>query len=183
MIEAGTYIIAVLVCGGRINLRNATVSDLDCFLSFLRRIGADIEIKENEITITASPLSAFDITTEPYPGFPTDLHPQCAALASVCNGKSSITETVFKNRFAYLQQLSKLGLKYIRTDDRVEIFGNTPFKCGKADSTDLRGGASLLIAALSAKGESIIGNSEFIERGYSDVVLKLSKLGADIRKI
>jgi UDP-N-acetylglucosamine 1-carboxyvinyltransferase len=97
--------------------------------------------------------------------------------------RKMIFETVFKNRFAYLQQLSKLGLKYIRTDDRVEIFGNTPFKCGKADSTDLRGGASLLIAALSAKGESIIGNSEFIERGYSDVVLKLSKLGADIRKI
>ncbi len=183
MIEAGTYIIAVLVCGGRINLRNAPVSDLDCFLSFLRRIGADIEIKENEITVTASPLSAFDIITEPYPGFPTDLHPQCAALASVCNGKSSITETVFKNRFAYLEQLSKLGLKYIRTDDRVEIFGNTPFKCGKADSTDLRGGASLLIAALSANGESVIGNAEYIERGYSDLVYKLGNLGADIRKI
>jgi len=183
MIEAGTYIIATLVCGGKIKLNNAPIADLECFLSFLRRIGAAIEINGNEVTVKESSLSAFDIVTEPYPGFPTDLHPQCAALASVCDGKSTITETVFKNRFAYLEQLSKLGLKYKQISDRVEIFGNTPFKCGKADATDLRGGASLLIAALSANGESIIGNSEFIERGYSDVEFKLSNLGADIMKI
>lgn len=180
MIEAGTYMLTPLICGGNVCLHNAPIHDLECIISILRSIGAGIDIENGVITVSKSMLKPFEITTAPYPDFPTDLHPQFTVLASVCNGTSNITEAVFDSRFAYLSPLRKMGLNCIIEDDKVTVSGNTKFTNLEVFATDLRGGAALILAALSAKGVSKIYNAEYINRGYSNVVEKLRGIGAEI---
>lgn len=180
MIEAGTYMLAPLICGGRISFSGVPIGDLTCFLELLNEIGASVSVSNGTVTVSGGNLKAFNVTTAPYPEFPTDLHPQCAVLASFCNGTSTITETVFNSRFAYLAPLENMGFKYRLNGNRLSVYGNTELKTAEVSATDLRGGASLMLAALSAKGESRIHNAEYINRGYSCVVEKLRGVGAEI---
>lgn len=180
MIEAGTYMLAPLLCGGRISMTGAPSEDLSCFSELITEIGASVSVSGGKLTVSGGELRAFDVTTAPYPAFPTDLHPQIAVLATACKGVSSVTETVFSGRFAYLTPLKKMGLKCSLDGNRLTILGNTELKSASVSATDLRGGASLILAALSARGESVISNAEYINRGYSRMVEKLSGVGAEI---
>ncbi len=180
MIEAGTFITYSLLTGGDITCLNAPVNQLSSFLNVIDQMGAKLITKENSVKVTSSSLSPACVHTAPYPGFPTDLHPQTAVLMASANGISTICETVFKNRFHYLEPLRALGLTATESGCRLTIYGNTSFTGGEVRATDLRGGAALVGAALCAHGKSVINDTVYIERGYSEFVGKLRALGAEI---
>ena len=180
MIEAGTYLFVGLSCGGKVTCSDAPCEHLNSVLNVLKNMGAKIERKDNNITAYAENLIATDVETSPYPGFPTDLHPQLAVLMSKAKGISTIKESVFKSRFKYLDSLKKLGMECSVIGDTLKIYGERNFSGTKVSATDLRGGAALIIAALSAKGKTVIENTHYISRGYSDTVQKLTSLGAKI---
>lgn len=180
MIEAGTFITYSLLTGGDITCNNAPVSQLGAFIELIKDMGANIETGDNSVRVRPSALTPSSIYTAPYPGFPTDLHPQTAVLMSLADGNSELLETVFENRFRYLEPLRSLGLKAEVCGSKLTIFGNTVYKGGKVSATDLRGGAALVGAALCAVGTSVINEVSYIERGYSGFVNKLRALGADI---
>ncbi len=181
MIEAGTYLLLGALSGSDITVKNADPSHLDSFFTALAKIGLTIEIFDTGITVSIdTPLDTADIITAPYPDFPTDLAPVTAPLVALSGGR--ITEGVWHNRFGYLSELSKLGVNYCLHDGYADIY-KSRFAPAIAEALDLRGGAALLITALAANGESVVENSELIKRGYTDVVNKLSALGADIKEI
>lgn len=183
MIEAGTMLIASLVTGGKIRCNNAPIDELGSFIDFLRRSGAEISYNGSTVTAVLEKLYPTDIITAPYPAFPTDLQPQACVLLGLANGKSSITETVFESRFAYTTELSKAGLLASISNNTLNISGIQCYHSSHMNATDLRGGVAMVLAALNAKGKSIITNTELIERGYSDFTERLSLLGADIKKV
>ncbi len=181
MIEAGTYVALSLLLDSEIKINGARFSELESFLLPLVKSGAIIEYDDNSIITSSKIDEQMNIITSPYPEYPTDLHPQTVPLIAVsCGG--SVTERVWQNRFGYLSELSKFGVRY-------EICGNTvnirksALTPARAVSPDLRGGASLLLAALYANGESVIENVEIIKRGYGNIVEKLKALGADIKEL
>ena len=133
------------------------------------------------VTTSGALTARADIVTAPYPAFPTDLQPQTAPLLATCCG-GKITEGVWRNRFGYLDELSKFGVRFLRGDGYAEILKST-ITPSKAKAPDLRGGAALLLCALSADGESVIENSEIIKRGYGNITEKLRRVGADIEEI
>ena len=182
MIEAGTYICAALATKGKIKCNNAPVSELDTFLSVLKRCGAQLSKTENAVTVSCRSLSGTELFTEPYPGFPTDLQPQTTALLGLSDGKSKITEAIFKKRFGYLNELKKFGLQFTVEDNSALITGVDQYTQANAFATDLRGGAAAVICALNASGTSTVDNTELIERGYSALSKKLCSLGADIKR-
>lgn len=182
MIEAGTFLIAAMATNGKIRCNSAPVFQLRSVLEVLERIGADIEIGSDNIIVSASALLATDVITEPYPSFPTDLQPQISTLLGIAKGESSVRETVFESRFAYLSEIEKCGMKYKIQGDTLKISGVEHYCCADMTATDLRGGAAAVIAALNANGKSEIDNIALIERGYSSFHTKLASLGADIIK-
>ena len=145
-------------------------------------MGANIKANGSSYTASAEALHGIALTSAPYPYFPTDLQPQISALLGVSMGKSSVTEGVFENRFAYVNELRKCGFKGILRGNTLYIQGIKSYTPASLTATDLRGGAALTIAALVSAGESQIYGTELIERGYSDFVGKLQRLGADIKK-
>lgn len=180
MIEAGTYMIASLATGGKIRCKFAPSKQLISFFEVLKNIGADVFTETSGVTVTADRLKATDVMTCPYPGLPTDLQPQLTALLGISEGISSVTDTVFEARFRYLQELEKFGLEYECLDNTVKIKGIQSYLAANVNATDLRGGAACIIAALNAKGKSVINNANIIKRGYSDIESKLRMLGADV---
>ncbi len=182
MIEAGTYLSMGLACGGKIRCNNAPITELDAVLKVLKNMGATTEINGTSITAYSHKLAPTDITTAPYPSFPTDLHPPFAVLLSRASGISHIRESVFEYRFRYLDPLSKFGLKTEVDNGVLRINGGSELFACRAACTDLRGGAALVSAALCSEGESRIENTHYIARGYEDMPKKLSRLGADIRE-
>lgn len=181
MIEAGTYLALSLATDSNITVIGANSSELASFSSFLTKYGIRMENGEGYMSANGS-LSGFaELLTGPYPEFPTDLQPQIAPLMALgCGGR--ITEGVWRERFSYLSELARFGVGYTRFDGGASIYPSrlTPAAC---TATDLRGGAALLIAALATAGESVISSSELIDRGYQDIVKKLSRLGARIKEI
>lgn len=183
MIEAGTYLLAGAITGGGVTVRGIAPSQLAALLDTLAKMGADIDLEENAVTvIVASRLSATSITTQPYPGFPTDLQPQMAALFCTARGESQIRENIWHHRFRYIDELVKMGASATVTDNVAGVKG-CPLHGATLTIPDLRAGAALLLASLSAEGESRLRGAHLIERGYENYIEKLRRIGADIRLI
>lgn len=184
-VEAGTYMVASAITGGDLTLENLSLADLTSVIFKLREIGANITILNQDklrVRMNSRPLS-FKIKTMPYPGFSTDLQSAMLALACIAPGVSVIQETVFENRFLIVPELIKMGAKIITNESMAIITGVDYLYGANVDSPDLRGGASLVLASLSAKGESEIKNIEVIERGYEKMEVKLRNVGAIIEKV
>ena len=180
-IEAGTYMIAAAITGGDVLVKNIIPKHMDSLTAKLDEMNVTIEEHDDSIRITANrPLHSANVKTMSYPGFPTDLQPQIAALLSVCQGESVITENVWDNRYQYIEELQKLGAK-IKIEGRIAHIAGVPaLKGANVCATDLRAGAAMILAALAAEGESVIEGVRYIDRGYEDVEHKFNALGADI---
>jgi len=182
-IEAGTYLMALGAAGGELTLTNCEPDHLPSLLEKLRLVGMKIEVGENEIRAARlGTLRCADITTMPYPGFATDLQAQFMALMCFAPGVSLIHETIFENRFMHAAELRRLGAD-IRIDGHTAIVtGGGPLHGARVMATDLRASASLVVAGLAAEGVTKISRIYHLERGYDDLVGKLTAVGAIIRK-
>lgn len=183
-IEAGTYLLALLITGGQGTLENVVPEDLSTTLDLVQQMGAMIEVKEQTISISSPKrLRPFSVSTGPYPGFPTDLQPQVVAVATQAQGVSRLTEVIFDQRFGYTAELNKLGARISIENNTVLVYGNTGLRGADLVAGDLRAGAALVLATLSAEGQSIISSVEHIDRGYEAMEKKLSQLGARIVRL
>ena len=185
-IEAGTYIIMAALIGKNLKVDNIIPNHLEALIAKLTECGVNMEIGLDNILIkNSNNYKSTDIKTLVYPGFPTDLQQVMATFLTQCKGKSVIEETIYENRFQNIPELEKMGAKVkIRQDNRkVTIQGKTPLKGCNVTATDLRAGASLLVAALIAEGTTTIDNISYILRGYDKIIEKLSKIGAKIEII
>jgi len=181
MIEAGTYLALSLMTDSELRICGSDSSHLASFLDLLAAGGAKLSEASGAISAVGGLSKAIDVSAEPYPAFPTDLQPQMAPLfARFCGG--SITDKVWRSRFGYLSQLSHFGIRYELFDGGAKIYPSD-IRPASAAAPDLRGGAALVMAALFARGESIIDGSEIIRRGYGDIVNKLRAVGADIKEL
>lgn len=181
MIEAGTYMCAVAGTGGRVKLTNVIPKHLESIISKLSEMGVMIEEGEDSITVTSSGhLKGTTITTAVYPGFPTDMQPQFGALCCVAQGMSTINEKIWDNRFAYLDEIIRMGITVTRSTNTAWFPGNQKLLGSTVAATDLRGGAAMVIAGLMADGVTEITNPHYIDRGYDDLIGKLRALGAYI---
>ena len=182
-IEAGTYLVAGAITGGRVKITNANPMHIEPIINKLEEANCKLNVEKNTIEIIAPKrVKAIDIKTMPYPGFPTDLQSIFAALLATGKGTSVITENIFESRYKYVQELNRMGAK-IKVECRNAIIkGTKKIQGANVVSTDLRGGAALVIEALVAKGETQINNIDYILRGYEKMEEKLRQLGADIRK-
>ncbi len=185
MIEAGTFMIAAAATGGRVRIDGVIPKHMECLSAKLEEMGAQIEEVDDSILVSADRrLDKTTVKTLPYPGFPTDLQPQIATLLCLCDGVSHVTETIFENRFKYIDELQKMGANVRVVNGKTAIIEGVPqFSAATLRAMDLRGGAALIIAALAADGVSSIVNIGSIERGYDNICGKLAALGADIRKV
>lgn len=180
-IEAGTLLCAAAVTGGEIKLKKVNVLHIAPILNKLTEAGCTIKLKENEINLKAPKrLKAIDIKTMPYPGFPTDMQAIMGGILVLANGTSVIVENIFENRYKYIQELKKMGAKVNVEGKTAVIKGVKRLYGSKVMATDLRGGASLVLAGLAAKGTTNVENIEYILRGYENLELKLKNLGAEI---
>ncbi len=185
-IEAGTYLVIASLLGRELKIDNMIPSHLEALIAKLTEAGVEMEIGLDNIIIhEPKPYRAIDIKTLVYPGFATDLQQIMAPFLTQCKGRSSIEETIYENRFQNIPELDKMGANtQIRKDNRkVVIRGKTPLKGAKVTATDLRGGASLLVAGLIAEGVTTIDNISYILRGYDEIVEKLTAVGAKIEII
>jgi len=183
-IEAGTYMIAGAITGGDVTVCNVIPKHMESLTAKLIEMGCDTENGDDWIRVKSDGrLSAVNLKTMYYPGFPTDLQPQMTALLAQGEGTSYVTEAVFPNRFQYVDQLMRLGVK-IKIEGRMAVVEGPARLTGtEVIATDLRAGASLVVAALAATGVTKISNIHFIDRGYQDLAQKLSSLGANIKRI
>ena len=184
MIEAGTYMAAVAASGGRVSIRGVIPKHMETVTAKLLEMGVDVEIYEDIITVSryVRPGPA-NVKTYFYPGFPTDMQPQFAALLAVANGTSIVTESVWESRFQYVDELRKMGADVTVDGNRATINGIARLKAAEVTATDLRAGAALIIAGLNAEGETKVAGVEKIERGYDDIVGKLKSIGAEVELI
>lgn len=183
MIEAGTYMCAVAGTGGCVTLTNVIPKHLESIISKLTDMGAIIEEHDDSITISSDGnLKGTEITTAVYPGFPTDMQPQFGVLLCSANGMSTIHEKIWENRFAYLDELIRMGITVTRSNNTAWFPGNQRLLGSSVSATDLRGGAAMVIAGLMACGTTEIACPEFIDRGYDDLIGKLNSLGACIER-
>ena len=183
-IEAGTYMIAAAATGGDITVRNIIPKHMEPLTAKLIEMDCAVMSGDDFIRVRGSDkLRATNIKTRAYPGFPTDLQPQMTALLNLAHGTSFVTENIWESRFQYVDELKRLGCN-ITVEGKVAVIeGPAKLTGAEAFATDLRAGASLVIAALAAKGRTTIGDVRFIDRGYEDIVGKLASLGADIVRI
>ncbi|HHU60772.1 MAG: UDP-N-acetylglucosamine 1-carboxyvinyltransferase [Bacillota bacterium] len=183
-IEAGTYLLALLITGGKGTLTNVRPKHFASLIKVVREMGAYVDIKNDSITLDSpQKLLPFHLFTEPYPGFPTDLQPQMVAVATQAHGISLLTESVFDRRFGYITELQKLGAKVDVEEGQARVIGDRRLKGTGLVSRDLRAGAALVLASLCADGHSTIEGIEHIERGYESMELRLRELGAKISRI
>jgi UDP-N-acetylglucosamine 1-carboxyvinyltransferase len=184
-IEAGTYLVAAAATGGRVRLEGANPHHLDIVLDKLREAGAEVTAGEDWIALDmhgARP-KAVDITTAPYPGFPTDMQAQFTALNSVAEGAGRVTETVFENRLIQTHEMNRMGADIVIEGNTALIRGRETLKGAPVMASDLRASASLVIAGLVAEGETLVDRIYHIDRGYECIEEKLQSLGADIRRL
>ncbi|WP_324715691.1 UDP-N-acetylglucosamine 1-carboxyvinyltransferase [Carboxydochorda subterranea] len=181
-IEAGTYLLASLASRGEIVLENVIPKHLESLLAKLEEAGVQIEVGLDSLraSLRRRP-SAISVKTLPYPGFPTDLQPQLSAFLLTAEGTSIVTERVFEDRFRHIDELKRMGAQ-IKTESRTAVIMGVPQLSGApVTATDLRTGAALVIAGLSATGETTVDGFRHVRRGYARMVEKLASLGADIR--
>ena len=181
-IVTGTYLIAAAMTRGKVRLTNANYQDVYALLNKLRNAGVNIDYDNSNIWIEMNkrPIACSSIETQPYPGFPTDLQAQMLALQTVSDGISVITENLFETRFKHVPELMKMGAKITLKDRMAIVRGVTKLYGNEVISSDLRGGASLVLAGLIAEGKTVVSNANFIDRGYEKFEEKLNMLGANI---
>lgn len=184
-IEAGTYLVAGAMTRGCVTVREVEPKTLGSVLDKLRQAGAHISIEGNSITLDmrGKRPKAVDITTAPYPEFPTDMQAQFVALNCVAEGKSKVIETVFENRFMHVPELKRMGAQIIQGDNYVICEGRAQLTGAPVMATDLRASAGLVLAGLMARGNTIVDRIYHIDRGYECIEEKLSLLGAQIRRL
>ena len=173
---------AVAGAGGDVLIKNVIPKHMDCISIKLREMGVTVTDMDDCIRVTReAPLLRTNVKTLPYPGFPTDMQPQIAAVLCAAEGTSIVTEGVWDNRYKYVNQLRKMGAQF-QVDGRVAVVeGVEQLHGATVEACDLRAGAALVIAGLCADGVTTVEDIEYIERGYQDLVGKLQALGADIR--
>ncbi|MCL2568865.1 MAG: UDP-N-acetylglucosamine 1-carboxyvinyltransferase [Oscillospiraceae bacterium] len=180
-IEAGTYMAAVAAVGGEVLVKNVIPKHLECITSKLQEMGVTVkDLGEAVLVKRDGPLHRTNIKTMPYPGFPTDMQPQIGIALCLAQGTSIITESIWDNRYRYLDELKKMGVT-VQVDGKTAVIeGVTGLTGAPVSCCDLRAGAALVIAGLAAQGETIVEQIHYIERGYEDLVEKMQGLGADI---
>ena len=183
-IEAGTYMAAAAATQGDVTLKNVITKHLESITAKLREMGVQVEEYDDCIRVCSEGrLHRCNVKTMPHPGFPTDMQPQIAVLLSVADGTSIVTEGVWDNRFKYIDELKRMGAD-VSVDGKVAVIqGVDTLKGAPVKATDLRAGAAMIVAGLSAQGTTYIEDTDHIERGYEDVVEKFASLGADIRVV
>lgn len=183
MIEAGTYMAAVAATGGRVTVSNVIPKHLEVVSAKLEEAGATVIIGDDSITVESTgKLRGISINTQPYPGFATDMQPQFSAMLCFADGASDIVENIFNNRFQFMDELAKMGANIKIDSNHAVIRGGAVLSGAPLTCHDLRAGAAMVIAALATKDTSILEGIDKIERGYYNIVGKLSELGADIQK-
>lgn len=183
-IVAGTYLTAAAMTHGKITLRGVIPAHLSPCLTVFEEAGCDISISSTSVTLTSPPYlrAVKTVRTMPYPGFPTDMQAQILAMTTVCHGTSVIIETIFESRYKHVSELLRFGAK-IRVDGRMAVIEGTPALTGASViASDLRGGASLVLAGLAAQGTTIVDDIKYILRGYENLSGVLSSLGCEIVK-
>ena len=183
-IEAGTYMAAVTATGGELLIKNVIPKHLECIAAKIAEMGAEVEEMDDAVLVRRTgKLTRTNVKTLPYPGFPTDMQPQVAACLCLAEGTSVLTEGVWDNRYRYVDEFRRMGAQ-IQVDGKVAIIEGVPYLTGASvEAPDLRAGAALVIAGLAAHGTTEVSQIRFIERGYEDIVRKLSGIGADIRVV
>ena len=183
-IEAGTYMAAAVATGGDIRVENVIPKHMEPITARLMAAGAEIEEGDDWIRVARKgPLQKINVKTMPHPGFPTDMQPQMAAMLTLAEGASIITEGVWDNRFKYVDELIRLGAR-ITVDGKVAVIEGVEELTGApVKAIDLRGGAAMIIAGLVARGTTEIEDIIYIERGYEDVVEKITALGGDMKRV
>jgi UDP-N-acetylglucosamine 1-carboxyvinyltransferase len=183
-IEAGTFLIAGALTGGDLNIANCDPTHLDAILGKLKEVGVKTKSTADSVRVMGdNPFTASDMTTEEYPGFPTDMQAQFMALATQAEGTSVITENIFENRFMHAQELVRMGANIKIEGHRAIVRGKTQLSAAAVQASDLRASASLVLAALVADGETIIDRVYHIDRGYEKIEEKLKAVGAQIKRI
>jgi UDP-N-acetylglucosamine 1-carboxyvinyltransferase len=183
-IEAATFIVAGALTGGDLNIAGCDPQHLNALLRKLEEVGVKTKITADSVRVMGdNPFRASDMTTEEYPGFPTDAQAQYMALATQAEGTSVITENIFENRFMHEQELIRMGANIKIEGRRAIVRGKTPLSAAAVLASDLRASASLVLAALVADGETIIDRVYHIDRGYENIEEKLRGVGAEIKRI
>ncbi len=184
-IEAGTFLIAGAITRGDLVVSGCEPSHLQALISRMQQAGVDISADgPGRLRVrTSGKLKSMDVTTEEYPGFATDLQAQYVALMTQSEGISFVTETIFENRFMHAQELARMGANIRLEGRQAVVAGHTPLTGAEVIASDLRASASLVLAALVAKGETVIDRVYHIDRGYEKIEAKLAKVGARIRRI
>ncbi len=184
MIEAGTFMVAAAATGGSVRIQNVIPKHLESITAKLIEMNARVSVGDDYVEVSRSEkLHRVNIKTLPYPGFPTDMQPQICVLMCLADGISMLSESVWDNRFRYVEELRRMGAS-IKVDGKTALVeGGSSLSGAHVRATDLRAGAALVIAGLATEGKTEIDEVYLIERGYDDIVNKLSDLGADIRKI
>ena len=184
-IEAGTYLVAAALTNGKITINKIDPSRMGAIIQTLMEVGAVIDSKEESISLdmTESKIKPVDIVTAPFPGFPTDMQAQFTVLNCMGKGESHVKETIFENRFMHVQELNRMGTDITINGTTAVINGVKSISGAQVMATDLRASASLILAGLVAKGETIVDRIYHIDRGYERIEEKLSNLGAEIMRL
>ena len=183
-IEAGTYLIAAAVTEGNLKIKNIIPNIIQTEIDLLKKIGAKIKVKKNEIHIFGTKkIKSVNIKTAPWPGLATDLQAQMMVLLCKANKKSTVIESIFENRFMHVSELNRMGAKILTNGNKAVVEGNIDFVAAEVMATDLRASVSLILAALTAKGKSVINRIYHLDRGYETLEKKLKKVGAKIRRV
>lgn len=183
-IEAGTFLCATAVTGGKVKVNNIVPEHIIPVIHKLQEAGCNIIIEKNCIEIEApKKLKSIEIKTMPYPGFPTDLQQVFGSMLATAKGTSIIIENIFESRFKYINELIRMGAKITIEGKTAIISGKRKLVGTTVQGSDLRGGAGLIIAGLAAKGKTTVENIEYVLRGYEDLDEKLNMLGANIKKV
>ena len=183
-IEAGTYLIAAAITAGNLRIKNIKSDFLKTEIDILKRIGSKIKVKKNEIYIRgAKKIKSINLKTAPWPGLATDLQAQMMVLLCKANKSSMIQENIFENRFMHVAELNRMGAKISIKGNKALINGNTKFAAAELMATDLRASVSLVLAALTTKGRSVINRIYHLDRGYESIEKKLRQVGAKIKRL
>ena len=183
-IEAGTYLIAAALSEGNLKIVGIDPKIISTEINILKKVGAKIIQNKNEILIQGSKkIKGINIKTAPYPGFPTDLQAQMMVLLCKAGKKSYIREEIFENRFMHVAELNRMGAKISINGNKATIEGNIKFEAAELMATDLRASVSLILAALTSKGKSVINRIYQLDRGYENIEKKLKEVGANIKRI
>ena len=184
-IEAGTYLVAAAITNGKITIKKIDSARMGSIIETLQKAGAEVCLNENSISLdmTKNTIKPVDIVTAPFPGFPTDMQAQFTVLNCIGPGESSVTETIFENRFMHVQELNRMGTDITINGTTALINGVDSISGAQVMATDLRASASLILAGLIAKGETIVDRIYHIDRGYERIEEKLSNLGAEIIRL